>query len=226
MKKVLVLTDSLGLPRVSPALIDDDQCWTYRLADYASGRFKFRVFSVPGMDSNQLLSLVRSYYSAIKPDIVVLQVGIVDCYPRAIKKGELSLLLRMPGMVSRFVHRLVKRFYAQLIVFRGIRYVSPASFQENLQALSSAFDGARILVVPIAPPSAAYQARNPRIEPSVQEYNQLLKRHFTAGYLGNCYPANAAEEIFMSDNHHLNETGNGLVFDAVKRELDSLSAQE
>lgn len=226
MKKVLILTDSLGLPRVSPTLIDDDQCWTYRLADYASGRFKFRVFSVPGMDSNQLLSLVRNYYSAIKPDIVVLQVGIVDCYPRAIKKGELSLLLRMPGTVSRFVHRLVKRFYARLIVFRGIRYVSPASFEANLQALSSAFDGARILVVPIAPPSAAYRARNPRIAPSVEEYNQLLKRHFPAGYLGNCYPANAAEVIFMSDNHHLNETGNGLVFCAVKRELDSLLGQE
>lgn len=226
MRKVLVLTDSLGLPRISPALINDDQCWTYRLADYASGRFKFRVFSMPGMDSNQLLSLVLNYYSAIKPDIVVLQVGIVDCYPRAIKKTELSVLLRMPGVVNRFVHRLVKRFYTRLVVSRGIRYVSPTSFQANLRALSSAFDGAKILVVPIAPPSAAYQARNPRIAPSVDEYNQLLERHFSAGYLGACYPANAAEEIFLSDNHHLNEIGNGLVFDAVKRELDSLSAKE
>ncbi|PWB36012.1 hypothetical protein DCO48_00770 [Pseudomonas sp. SDI] len=210
------------MPRVSPALINDEQCWSYRLADYCAGRFKVRVVSVPGMDSNQLLSLVRDYYCAIKPDIVVLQVGIVDCYPRAIKKAELSVLLRLPGFISRFVHRLVKRFYARLIVSRGIRYVPPALFEANLQAVCRAFEGARILAVPIAPPSPAYQARNPCIASSVDEYNQLLKARFAADFLAMCYPASAADDIFLSDNHHLNVMGNGLVFDAVKSKLDSL----
>lgn len=224
MKKVLVLTDSLGLPRMSPAMINDDQCWTYRLADYCAGRFRFRNVSVPGMDSNQLLSLARDYYAAIKPDVVVLQVGIVDCYPRAIKKAELSILLRLPSVISRAVHRLVKRFYARLIVARGIRYVQPAAFRANLQTLSEIFEGARIMVVPIAPPSQTYQAKNPRIASSVDEYNALLSSLFTDGFLQECYPQGAAATIFLSDNHHLNAAGNGLVFEAVKKQLDALEA--
>ncbi|MCQ4233465.1 GDSL-type esterase/lipase family protein [Pseudomonas stutzeri] len=205
-------------------MINDDQCWTYRLADYCAGRFRFRNVSVPGMDSNQLLSLARDYYAAIKPDVVVLQVGIVDCYPRAIKKAELSILLRLPSVISRAVHRLVKRFYARLIVARGIRYVQPAAFRANLQTLSEIFEGARIMVVPIAPPSQTYQAKNPRIASSVDEYNALLSSLFTDGFLQECYPQGAAATIFLSDNHHLNAAGNGLVFEAVKKQLDALEA--
>ncbi|MCU1733983.1 MULTISPECIES: hypothetical protein [unclassified Pseudomonas] len=225
MNKVLVLTDSLGLPRVSPALITDDECWTYRLADDCAGRFRMRTVSVPGMDSSQLLSLSRDYYAALKPDIVVVQVGIVDCYPRAIKKAELSILLRLPTFISRPVHRLVKRFYARLIVSRSIRYVPPASFRANLLALSEVFAGAKILIVPIAPPSLAYQARNPLIAQSVEEYNELLKEQFPAGFMNKCYPAGVVGEIFLSDNHHLNDAGNGLVFESVKTALDALEAK-
>lgn len=224
MKKVLVLTDSLGLPRMSPAVITDDQCWTYRLADHCAGRFRFRNVSVPGMDSNQLLSLAKNYYAALKPDIVVVQVGIVDCYPRAIKKTELSILLRLPSAISRAVHRLVKRFYARLIASRSIRYVQPAVFRANLQALREIFEGARIMVVPIAPPSQTYQAKNPRIASSVEEYNALLSSQFSEGFLHECYPQGAAAAIFLSDNHHLNAVGNGLVFEAVKKQLDAVEA--
>ncbi|MGP0173317.1 hypothetical protein ACSVIJ_15745 [Pseudomonas sp. NCHU5208] len=205
-------------------MIRDDQCWTYRLADHCAGRFKFRSVSVPGMDSNQLLSLARDYYAAIKPDVVVLQVGIVDCYPRAIKKAELSILLRLPSVINRTVHRLVKRFYARLIVLRDIRYVQPAIFRANLQALSKIFEGARIMVVPIAPPSQAYQSKNPRIASSIDEYNVLLRSQFPGSFLHECYPQGAAATIFLSDNHHLNAAGNDLVFEAVKKQLDALEA--
>ncbi|NMX92989.1 MULTISPECIES: GDSL-type esterase/lipase family protein [unclassified Pseudomonas] len=218
MKKVFVLTDSLGLPRVKPARIDDEQCWTYRLADQHAASYRFRVVSVPGMDTNQLVSLVDDYYQAIDADVVIVQVGIVDCYPRAIKKTELSLLLRMPGVVNRLIHRWVKRNYATLIVSRGIRYVQPEQFKANLQRLSDQFPRAKVLVVPIAPPSAAYITKNPRIEAAVAQYNAILASSFPNGFLAGCYPA-LAEDIFLSDNHHLNAMGNEQVFQAVSAVL-------
>lgn len=218
MKKVLILTDSLGLPRVKPGRIDDEQCWVYRLADQYAGSYRFRVVSVPGMDTNQLVSLVDDYYQAIEADVVIVQVGIVDCYPRAIKKVELSLLLRMPGVVSRLIHRWVKRNYTKLIVSRGIRYVQPERFKANIQRLSDQFPRARVLIVPIAPPSAAYAKKNPRVETSVMQYNAILASSFSDGFLAECYPA-LAEDIFLSDNHHLNAMGNEQVFQAVSAVL-------
>ena len=218
MKKVLVLTDSLGLPRMKPELINDEQCWTYRVADRYAAEFRFRVVSVPGMDTSQLMSLVDDYYQMIEADVVVVQVGIVDCYPRAIKKIELSLLLRMPGYFSRYIHRWVKRNYATLITKRGIRYVQPDDFKANLQRLRERFPRSKIVVVPIAPPSAAYVLKNPCIETSVLEYNAMLAASFPDGFLAECYPAKACD-IFLSDNHHLNALGNGYVFDAVSTAL-------
>ncbi|WP_256822457.1 MULTISPECIES: hypothetical protein [unclassified Pseudomonas] len=218
MKKVLVLTDSLGLPRLKPALINDEQCWTYRVADRYAGAFRFRVVSVPGMDTTQLMSLVDDYYQAIEADVVVVQVGIVDCYPRAIKKIELSLLLRMPGIFNRYIHRWVKRNYTQLITKRGIRYVQPGEFKANLRRLRERFPSSKVVIVPIAPPSAAYVLKNPCIEASVREYNSMLAESFPDGFLAECYPDEACE-IFLSDNHHLNALGNEYVFEAVSAAL-------
>lgn len=218
MKKILILTDSLGLPRLKPARIDDEQCWPYRLADQYSDVFRFRVVSIPGLDTNHLLSLVDNYYQVIDADIVIFQVGIVDCYPRALKKAELSFLLRMPNAVNQIVHRWVKRNYTALVARRGVRYVQPAQFNTNIQRLYSKFSGARIIVVPIAPPSAAYIMKNPGIQTSVYDYNAMLASTFTDGFLEGCY-ADSCEDIFLSDNHHLNATGNELVFQAVSAAL-------
>lgn len=218
MKKVLVLTDSLGMPRIKPELIDDEQCWAYRLADRHALDFRFRVVSVPGLDTNQLVALVDDYYQAIDADVVIIQVGIVDCYPRAVKKTELSLLLRMPSFLSRFVHRWVKRNYAKLIARRGIRYVQPAQFATNLQCIRQKFPRSEVFVVPIAPPSAAYVSKNPCIEAAVEQYNATLLASFSNGFLAECYPAQA-RNIFLSDNHHLNAMGNDYVFKATSAAL-------
>ncbi|MEW5715677.1 hypothetical protein AB1462_25410 [Pseudomonas sp. SB113] len=220
MKKVLVLTDSLGLPRLKPSLITDEQCWTYRLADHCSAEFRFRVVSVPGLDTNQLISMVEDYYQSIDADVIVVQVGIVDCYPRAIKKIELSLLLRLPGVLNRYVHGWVKRNYAKLITKRGIRYVQLDQFKANLQRLHEQFPRSQILVVPIAPPSAAYIMKNPCIEAAVAEYNAVLKASFPNGFLADCYP-NQVGDIFLSDNHHLNSLGNEHVYKAVSAALSA-----
>ena len=218
MKKILVLTDSLGLPRAKPERIDDEQCWTYRLADQYAGSHRFRMVSVPGMDTNQLLSMVDDYYQVIEADVVIVQVGIVDCYPRAIKKNELSLLLRMPGVVSRLVHRWVKRNYARLIVRRGIRYVQPSQFKVNLLRLCESIPQSTLLIVPIAPPAIAYLKKNPCLVAAVAQYNALLAEHFPKGFLAECYSARG-QNIFLSDNHHLNATGHKQVFEAVSAAL-------
>ncbi|ONH56711.1 hypothetical protein BLL36_04865 [Pseudomonas cedrina subsp. cedrina] len=170
------------------------------------------------MDTNQLVSLVADYYKVIKADLVVVQVGIVDCYPRAIKKSELSLLLRMPRFLSELIHRWVKRNYSWLISKRGIRYVKSEQFSSNLVKLQESFPDSKFLVVPIAPPSMAYIKKNPLILGAIKEYNDLLASTFPSGFLAECY-AGTSDDIFLSDNHHLNGLGNELVYTAVKEAL-------
>jgi acyl-CoA thioesterase-1 len=222
MKKILILTDSLGLPRMKPALVSDVDGWVYKVVDNFCGRFYLRTVSVPGLDSTQLVSMADDYYRAIKPDIIIMQVGIVDCYPRAIKKAELSVLLRLPGFISTPIHRAVKKFYTRLISHRKIQYVPLCQFKENMKRLKDMFAGSVFLIVPIAPPSMVYVKKNPLVAVSISQYNEALSVLFGDGYMNDCYQVGDSERIFLSDNHHLNAVGNRVVFQAVERALNSI----
>lgn len=221
MKKVLILTDSLGVPRTRPDRLTDDACWVYRLVDDSSRDFRFRLSTVPGLDSRQLLAMARLYHAAIAPDVIVLQVGIVDAYPRALKRMELSLLSRLPGFLSRAFHALVRRFYAPLVRLRNIRYVEPAEFRRNLLDLRSLFPETRFLVMPVAPATADYRRRNPLVEQSIADYNVILGEVFGEGFLADCFAGEPPEAVVTSDNHHLSERGNERVFEVVRRALST-----
>ncbi|WP_210643497.1 hypothetical protein [Pseudomonas sp. Tri1] len=218
MKTVLMLTDSLGLPRVQPECVSDDECWVYRLQDTFSHVFKFRAICTPGMDTRQLLVASRNYHQAIKPDLVILQVGIVDCYPRALRRSELSIIMRLPRMLNTLLHQQVKRHYGYLIKRRRIQYVGAAEFKENLQSVRDLFPGAQFRIVPIAPPCSDYKAKNPLIESAVTSYNGILTDLFGAEVLGSCY-AEGGDRLFMNDHHHLNATGHTQVYNSVSQAL-------
>jgi lysophospholipase L1-like esterase len=221
MKTVLMLTDSLGLPRVKPERVADDECWVYRLQDTFSHVLKFRAICTPGMDTRQLLVASRDYHQAIKPDLVILQVGIVDCYPRALKRDEVSIIKRLPKTLSMILHKQIKRHYSYLIKRRRIQYIGVAEFKSNLQALRDMFPSAQFRIVPIAPPCSDYKARNPLIESAIASYNEILIELFGTEVLSDCY-AEGGDRLFMSDNHHLNTVGHTLVYNSVSQALYEL----
>lgn len=221
MKTILVLTDSLGLPRVVPERITDDESWVYRLQDAFSSKFKFRTVCTPGMDTRQLLVATHAYHQAIDPDLIVLQVGIVDCYPRALKKEELSIIKRLPRKISLFLHKIVKRHYSYLIKSRRIQYVDVVEFRSNLNALKDVFPRAKFCIVPIAPPCSDYKERNPMIASAVITYNNVLADVFGVEVLRACYREEDGQ-LFLSDNHHLSSLGHAQVFKSVSHVLYEL----
>lgn len=223
VKTILVITDSLGVPRTAPEVLSDEACWVYRLLDANAGRFRFRLSTVPGLDSSRLLEMARFYHAAMRPDVIVLQVGIVDCYPRALRRGELALVTRLPRLLSRLVHALLRRFHSTLVQVRNIRYVPPERFRHNLQELRALFPAAAFVVVPVAPATQDYRRRNPLVEQSIADYNAILAAEFGGGFLAGCYAGEVPEAIVASDNHHLSEHGNRLVQAAVQQALEAMA---
>lgn len=223
MKKILIVSDSLGYPRNKPEMVTDDHCWSTILSDFIAPTFKVRTWLKPGLDTAQLCIDTEQHLSAIhEPDVVILQIGIVDCYPRALKKHELSLILRMPSFISKLAHSLIKRNYKYLIKKRKICYVKPDLFQKNLCAFRSSFSKAKFVVIPIAPATVSYSAKNPLVKDAIVQYNEILLDVFGDGLLKNTYEGGEAEDILMSDGHHLNKLGNSKVFTAVKERIISL----
>ncbi|WP_353348478.1 hypothetical protein [Oceaniserpentilla sp. 4NH20-0058] len=219
----MFVTDSLGSPRVHPEKITDEESWVYSVMDRIGSDCKFRIFIKPGLDTNQLKVDADSYLSAYKEiDVVILQVGIVDCYPRAIKKTELSVILRLPKLLSGLIHKFVRRNYRTLVEYRNIRYVAVQEFEENLVAFKQLFSNSKFLVVPIAPASSPWKEKNPKVGLSIDLYNSKLKKVFGSDFEEACYLNCDENEIYQSDNHHLNSNGHNTVSEYVLNRLRTI----
>lgn len=107
MKIVLCNGDSLGMPREN---VSFQNSWYFKLANYNfTKNYLFvnnfrRAFSTSELSSKDFL---ENYL----PNIVILQVGIVDCAPRLYKTNTvlIKIINRIP-YVSTIFWQLSKRF--------------------------------------------------------------------------------------------------------------------
>jgi hypothetical protein len=125
-KVVLVLTDSLGLPRSSPETCRFRETWPERLRNEG---YKIRQCSIGGATSSDLANQLN-YYGDMPINTCVLQVGIVDCTPRFATKPEIYAIKQLGKSVSgKILIMLNKRIVRK---YRGITYVSEHEFKNNL----------------------------------------------------------------------------------------------
>lgn len=218
---ILFLTDSLGYPRVDGAETKALDTWTYSTRDLLEAndsRYSCYFDMKTMRTSSSLLDEIKRHILSYEPDIIVLQIGIVDCYPRSLTRFESQVLSRIPILkhVSKY---FVKKFYKQLIKTRKISYTTEKDFNINLQAIKSHFPNVQWLIVPIAPASYEYKKINPLIESNIDKYNKFLKQNFPEGFLEDLYNRKHVQPIFLDDNHHLSKYGHTLVRDYVTQEI-------
>ena len=223
--RALFITDSLGLPRLVPERVTADEVWTTRVAKALSRDFAFFYYTRGGMHSGGLNADLNVHVAAFEAEVVILQVGIVDCAPRALSENEAKVALRLPGPLGRFVHAVVRRYYGQIIRARDIAYVSEREFEENLSAVRRAFGAAEFVVVPIGSPNTAYKRKNPLIARNVGRYNDVLVSVFGNGVLSGLFDGLELERTFVSDNHHLSPSGHAHVAQGVIARLEQLREQ-
>lgn len=224
---ILFLTDSLGYPRVDGAQTKASDTWTYSTRDLLeTNDSSYSCFfdMKPMRTSSSLLDEIRSHILSYEPDVIVLQIGIVDCYPRSLTRFESQVLSRIPILknVSKY---FVKKFYRQLIKIRKISYTTKEEFNNNLQEIKSYFPNAQWLVIPIAPASDEYKEINPLVESNIDNYNQILKDNFFEDFLEDLFKQKHDQSIFLDDNHHLSKYGHTLVRNYITQEILKLRTQ-
>ena len=77
MKKLLLITDSLGLPRLFPEKTEYEDTYPNLLKKH----FIIMQYSKGGGTIIELYEQT-GYFKAFEPDVIILQSGIVDCAPR------------------------------------------------------------------------------------------------------------------------------------------------
>jgi len=108
---ILVLTDSLGLPRASPERCKFFETWPELLR---RKRYTLRKCSIGAATSEDILGQLR-YREEMPIRACVIQVGIVDCTPRFASKLEVNMIKSMGKYISSALFYILNRPFVRKI---------------------------------------------------------------------------------------------------------------
>ncbi|HUS00530.1 MAG TPA: SGNH/GDSL hydrolase family protein [Chitinophagaceae bacterium] len=210
MKKILVLTDSLGLSRNSNGnLVRYEKTWVNLL----KADFIIHQVSIGGATITDIVNQM-DYHSQFQPDIVIVQSGIVDCAPRAFTKTERMIFSAVP-LVNKLFNKISANYGRQIRNFRQKTYTPPRIFEGSINKIRDFFFPVPVYFLGIVPAMEDYEKQVKGIKNKIDLYNNIIKK--SANYI-------SLEEItidrLMPDWHHLNESGNEYVYRKILQEIN------
>lgn len=203
-----MIGDSLSLPALTPSKVTGCETWPYLVSHMEDHLNKTLFFYCKhGLTSKEVAEASRNLIPAYEADLIICQVGIVDCYPRALKKFELSLILRA-GFIGKMIHRLVQMYYTTITTRRNITYVSEDHFRSSLQVLKD--QNIPIVYVPILPCAPNLHVRNTKLKKNIAGYNRVMSE-----ILGerHAIPVEdlVEDKFYSNDGYHLSMLGHEMI---------------
>jgi lysophospholipase L1-like esterase len=217
--RVLVLGDSLSLPRNKPEVVSFEETWPFLLS--RTGLFEIIQISIGGGTLYNLLEQ-SDYYLPGYPDIVIIQSGIVDCAPRAIGFIEKEIIRN-----CRVLNFLVRKLYPYRFMrkYRNITYTKPAHFTDMVNKMIMKFSDKRTIWIGIIPAVPEYENHLPGISKNIDQYNATIQSIMTTKGGTFLDTANLPLNGLMSDHHHLNAIGHSWIFNQLFAELSKIEKQ-
>ena len=202
-KKVLVLTDSLGLPRDTPEYCSYENTWPQLLKE----KFDIHQVSIGGGTIDQITGQL-DYHKLFNPDIIILQSGIVDCAPRALTKFENELFNKF--FVTRKILNILLPKYSNLLrLKRNKKYTDLFWYSKNIEKVISTFKTKKVYALSILEADDTYHSKVPGIRRSIGSYNSVLKEKLMNNYIDL---SGIDRKGVMSDSMHLNEEGHRYIY--------------
>jgi lysophospholipase L1-like esterase len=212
--RIVALADSLSLPRDTDGeLLRWEETWPRRLERRLrergveaevinAGRRARTADTLDGADFDE-------HVVYTKPDVVVLQVGVVDGAPRIFSRREQRVLRWLPaGLRDRIVRRRSAR-RAELTRKAPLArvYTPPEAFEAHLLRLGGRLRerGVQLVVVPILADLDRMEARSPGYTANIARYNTILAR--AAEKLGATFVSGEGVFGFCADGYHLDAAG-------------------
>ena len=229
---IRVYGDSLGMPRADSGVRFDQTyselfcAWLRTVRSDAQVHLYNR--SQGGASIRKLFQEYQMdsiYFGKPGGDILVLQLGIVDCAPRPIPTWVKFLIGRLPSPLRTPIVKFLHRFRPNLLRM-GCKWRSTSRsafsrlFQKWLQRAANDF--ARIYVVSVMPTTPEIEARSPGLGESAVSCNQDIEAAILSSGAANIHfidahriaaenPDEVSRFVDASDGHHLTAEGHRLL---------------
>lgn len=123
--KIAIVIDSLGLPRKN---INSERTWVEEFLKFSKDNVVY-TFLEGGKYS---ADLIRHPINKLKPDLIIVQVAIVEAVRRESGKYLLRIVSRIP--INSFLYRRIMRKYHLLITkLINIHYVDFKDFSHDIE---------------------------------------------------------------------------------------------
>jgi len=206
---ILIIGDSLAGER--PDGISKENRWPW-LLQKINIRGNCINLSKGFSTSNRLRKIKIETYKNI--DLVIIQLGIVDCVPRVFSKIETQIIARIPKIFREFILKIFKRYRKRT---SSRSYVSVGQYEENFISFINKFNK-KIIIIKILKPGIKFNTINPMASSSINNYNLVLDK------LNNLYsniqlvevPNDKVDDFTLNDGYHLNEIGHKFISNEIK----------
>jgi hypothetical protein len=203
-KRILILSDSLALPRSEPEKVDFEDTWV-ELLKIQFPDVIFHQFSLGAATIDKLWEQFY-FHKNFRPSIVIIQCGINDCSPRALTEFE-QILINSNRYSRKLGNIILPKIKLYLRRSRYVRYTSEKKFEEIL--LKFLMPKIPIIGIGIIPANEDYEKRVPGIKNNIIKYNRILQNTLENNFLDT---SDISQESLMSDHHHLNKSGHKNIY--------------
>ena len=225
MKKALIVTDSLGLPRGE---YSTEESWVFNFMSTLKDDFVFYTELKRGATSNVLKGL-QANFDFLRMDMMIIQLGICDCTRRPIPRKIASLKHNIIAnqKIANILKQIINGYLYLFTSKIKIQNCSPKDYKKNIkEAIEFGIKSnrnCRIILLAIGDVGVNMKNKVYGIEKDIEQYNCILEvlanEYENVTYLnwkvGHC----ADDYVIEEDGHHLNIYGNGLLLTKLLKEV-------
>jgi lysophospholipase L1-like esterase len=184
-KKIVILADSLSLPRpenLGNTLYEETYPYLLDVSLREQQGVNAPIIIEKGKRSRTMPDVAsdwKEYVSLRKPEIVVIQVGITDCAPRVFTSKQRTYIERIPSkFIREILLKFVHKFRRQIIASSQPKVYTPlVQFSETVAKLvefAERDDVSALVFVQIVMPPDSLEIRSPGLQENVRLYNNVL----------------------------------------------------
>gem|GEM_PF-2686561 len=226
--------DSLAMPRLeNEEVVRWEKTWPVLLKrSLGVENHEIINFSKRAYETTWLNDDFTEAIEFIHPDILIIQVGVVDASPRIISKKEKKLFNQVffPKWLAKLIiadrkkrrqeitqSNPLKKVYTPPVVFKKSRksfFERCLTFNPNLE----------ILQIPILSNLSVMENKSSGYSSNISRYNEIIEsldKDFSLKSLHNLLDDfnNNFDEFFLSDGYHINECGHKKISEYITKAL-------
>ncbi len=206
IRRALVFSDSLAAPRNkgTSQILDYEETWPSLLRAALPDTIVAQV-SIGSATTEDILYQTQ-YWTGFNADVVIFQLGLCDCLPRALYPLEVEFVKGLP--CAEFLHKWIAKYSQRLRELRSITWTSEEVFVERVSELKKRFPESYWLSILVDRENEP--VRFPRCVELARRYNGILRDQYGERFLD---VRDMKSECFMNDGFHLNAQGQRFIRD-------------